>query len=752
MLNPAFIICPRSFLVSCCFFNKPETPEAMPRKKTLLELLTYAVAVLLCISILAWVAHLWNADFSVPLWFESDALFYQALVKGIIENGWVLHNGSIGMPAGFDLHDVPIPDSLNFGLIKLISFFAPSSADVLNIFALLTFPLITITSLFVFRHFRLSRTTSIVASLLYAFLPYHFLRLGGHTLLSAYYAVPLATLVIVWAFSTEPVFFRHDETKNNYRLSILSRKSLISIVVCAVVASTGIYYAFFACFFLLVAVIYNLLTRQRTYSTLSAGILIFLIFLGVVINLLPNLYYKSAHGPNMQAATRSPADAEVYGLKITQLVLPSDYHRVAFWRRFKTRYNTSAPLSNENSVASLGVVGTLGFLILLVEIFGYKGRASNPPPDLQKKLSILNLSAVLLGTIGGFGSLFAYFISPQIRAYNRISIYIGFFTIMAFFLCFEALFKNPKKTKKSNLLFLLLLAVILITGILDQTPSFYPTGMTSRSFKESYRREADFIRQVETAVPAGTMIFQLPYVPCPENPPVNKMKDYDHFRAYLHSKSLRWSYGAMKGRMTDGWQRAITEKPVEEFVALASLSGYGGIYLDRFGYSDMGAELEANLSRILTAIPMVSSDKRLVFFSMSEFNKKAIPEREKLLSSALLPVWGEGFSNFGEYAAANGRWSSSEGRLYIYNLSGSEKQATIEMTLSTGRKELSHVAIESPVYNERFNINEDGKVLSQPVRVPSGITPVRLKCDARRAFPPTVFKVTNFRLVEGPDH
>ena len=217
----------------------------MPKNKTLLESVTYAVAVLLCILVLAWVVRLWEADFTIPLWFESDALFYQTLIKGLIENGWGLHNKCIGMPAGLDLHDVPIPDNLHFGLIKLISFFAPNSAATLNIFALLTFPLVTITSLFVFRCLNLSRPTSIVASLLYAFLPYHFLRLGGHTLLSAYYAVPLATLVIVWAFSTEPVFFRHDETKNNYRLSILSRKSLISIVVCAVVASTGIYYAFF---------------------------------------------------------------------------------------------------------------------------------------------------------------------------------------------------------------------------------------------------------------------------------------------------------------------------------------------------------------------------------------------------------------------------------------------------------------------------------------------------------------------------
>jgi hypothetical protein len=720
----------------------------MSRNKLLLELSTYAIAIFLCISILVCVARLWNADFSVPLNFEGDALFYHALIKGIIENGWVLHNGSIGMPAGFELHDVPIPDNLNFALIKLISFFAPSSAVTLNIFAFLTFPLVVITALFVLRQFNLSRASSIVASLLYTFLPYHFLRLGGHTLLSAYYAVPLATLLMFWAFSADPIFFRYDEARKRNRLSLLNSKSLTSLVICLLVASTGIYYAFFACFFLFVIALSHLFRPKKYLSALSAAILIVLIISGVVVNLFPNLCYKFTHPANTQAAARSPEGAEIYGLKITQLISPVDYHRVAFWRRFKTRYNTSAPLVNENTTATLGIVGTLGFLVLLVRIFRYKVQEPLSRMDLISKLSILNVSAVLLGTIGGFGSLFAYTISPKIRAYNRISIYIGFFALMAFVLSYEAFFQKFKKTKILRLVFYSLLAFILALGIIDQTPSFYPTGMTNRSFKESYQQEADFIRGIEAAMPIDAMIFQLPYVPCPENPPVNRMKDYDHLRAYLHSDSLRWSYGAIKGRMTDGWQKAIAARPVEEFVALLSLTGFKGIYVDRFGFADMGAELEGNLSRLLTVNPLVSFDKRLVFFNMSEFNKKTTEEREKLLSSVLLPVWGEGFSNLEDKAGGNGRWCASEGRLYIYNLSNSQKRATLEMALATGHRELSNFRMESPIYSTNFKVNEDDKSISQTVSIPPGITVMRFKCDARRAFYPMVFKVMNFRLIE----
>ena len=59
------------------------------------------------------------------------------------------------------------------------------------------------------------------------------------------------------------------------------------------------------------------------------------------------------------------------------------------------------------------------------------------------------------------------------------------------------------------------------------------------------------------------MVFQLPYVPFPENPPVQQMSDYDHLRGALHSRTLKWSYPTMRGRWGDTWQRAIAQKRVD---------------------------------------------------------------------------------------------------------------------------------------------------------------------------------------------
>jgi phosphoglycerol transferase len=103
----------------------------------------------------------------------------------------------------------------------------------------------------------------------------------------------------------------------------------------------------------------------------------------------------------------------------------------------------------------------------------------------------------------------------------------------------------------------------------------------------------------------------------PEHLPINDMSDYDHFRGYVHSRTLRWSYGAMRGRAGDLWQREAATQPPEQLVETLVCAGFAGIYLDRNGYADQGEAVEAELSRILGAAPLVSRNGRLAFFDLS---------------------------------------------------------------------------------------------------------------------------------------
>ena len=110
-------------------------------------------------------------------------------------------------------------------------------------------------------------------------------------------------------------------------------------------------------------------------------------------------------------------ESEIYGLKIIQLLLPIPDHRVSFLSEISKAYHTTAPLVNENAIASLGFVGSIGLIISLIviflSIFNNSILSKNNNLKLIQKLSAFNLAAVLLATIGGFGTVFAYLIFPQ---------------------------------------------------------------------------------------------------------------------------------------------------------------------------------------------------------------------------------------------------------------------------------------------------------------------------------------------------
>src|SRR5260370_10987462 len=153
--------------------------------KALRFLLACSVSLTLCVAIMVTVMKLTRADLKVPFIYWCDALAVHTMVKGMIDGGWYWENNFLGAPGRFQMFDYPMADNLHFAVMKLISFTVPDFAVVCNVYYLLTFPLITLTSLCVFRCFKISYVPAIVGSLLYTFLPYHFHRSQPHLFLSA---------------------------------------------------------------------------------------------------------------------------------------------------------------------------------------------------------------------------------------------------------------------------------------------------------------------------------------------------------------------------------------------------------------------------------------------------------------------------------------------------------------------------------------------------------------------------------------
>ena len=249
------------------------------------------------------------------------------------------------------------------------------------------------------------------------------------------------------------------------------------------------------------------------------------------------------------------------------------------------------------------------------------GRRGSDSPRLLAGLGLLAVSGFLLGTVGGVGALFANYVSPQIRAYNRISIYLGFFALFGVALFLTWLLEKAGRWGLAGRLTASAFCLLLLAGgIWDQTSAaFVPAYATAKAACES---QLTFVAQIEQVLPPGAMVFQMPFVSFPEVQCVNKCGGYDHFRMYLSSRTLCWSYGAMNGRYGGKVLAQLGSKPLDAQVEQVVAMGYSGIHLDRRGYVDDGRAVEYQLRTLLGVEPLVSADGRDVFFNLLPYSEQ----------------------------------------------------------------------------------------------------------------------------------
>ncbi|MBV8801946.1 MAG: hypothetical protein JO131_03080, partial [Gammaproteobacteria bacterium] len=417
--------------------------------KTFLE---YTLAAISSLILFALITHAWKLSFFIPFFYSGDSIQASSQIKSIIDTGWYLTNPYIGAPQGYNLYDYPVgADNIFFLFFKLLSHFTQDYALILNIFFLSSFPIISITALLVFKRLGLRYLFALVASLLFTLLPYHFMRAEvGHLYLAAYYIVPLSIWLCISIADNQLMISSH-------RLICFSFFLLLSFLI----GSSGFYYAAFSLIFLLTTGIITSITNKEFKPFLVSLFLSCSILSVIGINMLPTFNYHLLYGTNDEILNRSPMETELYGLKITQLILPIDNIRQSLLASFKNEYNVSAPLTNpENTSSTLGIIGSIGFLILLVVLIFRL--------EVNKKIilvSQINLSTILLATIGGFASLLAYAITPLLRCYARISIFIAFLSLYAFFYFFQKTIDHYSFLRKNKFIISALILFVFIIGI-----------------------------------------------------------------------------------------------------------------------------------------------------------------------------------------------------------------------------------------------------------------------------------------------
>ena len=537
---------------------------------------------------------------SYPFIKSDDGAF--SSIQRVIE-GWMTTNERNGYPFGSDWSDYPNADGLNLLLIKFLSFFNKNWWAVHNLYFLSGFPLIFISSYIVFRKLGFWVISSLVASLIFLLLPFHFQRIG-HLFYTNYLHVPIYWYLAFMVYKKPEILI--------IKLPLTPKLFFYALLLCCL-GSLGIYFALFGLIVITTAGLSKALIIKSWVPIKAICILSLPIMLGILINLSPTLIYRYQNGVNLEVAQRSPIESEIYGLKLTQLIMPHANHRNEKLSHYSDLYAEHSVLVNENRKSSLGIVSSIGFVLAFCVIFiACSGSQVNRDLSLA---SLIVLVLFLFGTIGGLGSIFALLITPSFRGWNRISVFIAYGSLIILFLSIQiiSLKKLSKEIIKKYINVFLLF--ILIFAFYDQTSS--SCSACNENIKKQFEIKKKFIREIESSLPMGAAIYQLPYMPFPEVPPLNELNAYDSFDGFLYSKKLKWSYGGIKGRQGDLFYRALSAESIQRQIEIIKKIGFGGVYLDLRGYPSSDMTVYEELKKHLGE-PLLSSEDKKAFFFLIE--------------------------------------------------------------------------------------------------------------------------------------
>jgi phosphoglycerol transferase len=585
-------------------------------------------------------------DWHVPVRYTGDALSHAMFVKSVLDEGWaVAWNHYLGAPFGAAHFDYPTAEAANILLIHVLGLFG-DWPFVMNAYFLLGYFLVALSAYFALGRFGVSAPWRLVGSLLFTFLPYHALRIE-HLFLASYFAIPLGAWLAWSVWHSAEVEARKGDRWATWICGLI-------------VGSSGIYYAFFSCYLIVAAALLRMHSAEAS-RTLRRGALVLAIVVGtVLLQLVPTFAYRAANGPNPEVAQRSYGDTEVLGLKIIQMVLPRRHHRIDALAETTERYYRITPWPQTESVtSSLGIVATAGFL-LLTWIALRKASFGKGDESLYS-LSALCAAAVLLGTVGGFSAVFSFFVSAQIRCYNRISVLVAFLALSGLMLMMSGFGRWVSVRRMGSSVAWIVAALVAVIGVLDQTS---PMDL-GRSGNASFISDRAFVQALERQLEPDAMVYQLPYHRFPEVASQFELESYGPARGYLNSTRLRWSYGSMKGREGDRWLRALSDTPLPEQVRFAAQSGFRAIVLDRRGYADHAKQLEALLQSSLGGPALSSEDGWLVAYKLPHLGDAPVPLESLLrfhsisFASTTLPVSVRNLDGFAG-AEAWGRWSVGE--------------------------------------------------------------------------------------------
>ena len=631
-----------------------------------------------------------STDFNVPMSFDGDAFHGLAAIKMMLEDGWVFRGSQLGAPFGFNTLDFPGADGFFYILFKLLTLISKDPFFVFNTFYVCGFVLIYYSTYWGCRKFGVNKCLSIAIAIIFTIAPYHFLRNSKHLFLATYFIVPLITTVII--------DLTYGLSKEGFSPPIKINK--LYFLILALSGMCGIYYAFFSLILFFILSISSYIDQKRIVVLKNTAIGCTIIIISVLINLLPSLIYRYSDGTNSMVAQRSFIESEIYGLKLIQLILPIWGHTSQGFAALNHRYQDAIFITEATSSA-LGLLGSVGFLILL--FYSLLGLSLASEARLRV-LARLNIFAFLFATVGGLGAAFAFFVMPDFRGLNRISIFISFFSLLAVAILLQHYLSHFFcKNRYKNYVFFVASFLLIIFAIFDQIPR----GVIGQNpdVAKSFYAERNFFRNIENSLPKNAMVFQYPYVQYPEVPPLYKEGYNEYFKPYLQTINLRWSYGAVKGRTGDVWNRAVTKMSPRELLGAISKSGFTGILVNTLACKDGCRQMLEQIAKVSGSNPLISPDGTFIFYKLAA-------DGADLIEPSYGYGPGAGFYGIeSDVTKKEWIWAGNSGVLYLYNFLPQQKDVSVDASIVVLNSDLLQVSFNGAAFESlSFNRGKEKEI------------------------------------------
>lgn len=290
----------------------------------------------------------------------------------------------------------------------------------------------------------------------------------------------------------------------------------------------------------------------------------------------------------MPLLERNYGGTERFALKPIEMFIPPLFHNWDVLAFFGSRYNRWSEWRGEVFLPYLGLTGIVAFLWLI-------GRTirllliRRPPPGEFLALGWI----VSFATVGGLTNVISFFGGLTVfRATNRIVIFI-----MAIVLIFLVV-RLSRLTAHWRASWRLGAALALAAfGVADQLPRTESLAVR-QAYAAQVKNDKIYGQTLEQIFPAHSMIFQLPVVRFPEVVAPVTLGSYEHFRPFLHTDTLRFSYGATKFRPRERWQQDLPLGNTARLVRELESYGFAGLYLNRKGFPDQAESLLKELRHL----------------------------------------------------------------------------------------------------------------------------------------------------------